>query len=444
MPKQLRAIYNSYANLWWLPGATWLACIAAGAYSLLVGSTGIGVSLIFTSLALLSLIAQFIVIISHFRHKQHRRALAQLGLFVIEGGVLAAIVIPPILFFLAWSHPSADGFAKDLVIPDDTPISKPSAFPRNDAPNTDDAFQQALMVALQTSGSSDASITPSALNFANLHTDAPEILDRYLAASPAWRVFEENGHRFATRRMMISQQWKYNLHGYYTDSTIPQWPKDLPYFQVRFTIGLSGEPWARVTNRVTRIPVSDTANVHLTQKNSLYESRVVVDAAPHLVVELFEQSDARERRITNMALAHLESELAPLVTEPTWSTVKANLQPAAVTFGVPSLEMTGGSGIYDVSIRVNPGEPGFVYLKAFEITKNTPLSQGALIKSSNEFIGWANDPSEQFLSSTHIKVDEGSWGDPYAARFEVWFVPDSGAPERKLLERNFEIEGWQR
>ena len=41
-------------------------------------------------------------------------------------------------------------------------------------------------------------------------------------------------------------------------------------------------------------------------------------------------------------------------------------------------------------------------------------------------------------------IGEGDWGKYYAARFEVWFDPDSGAPERKLLEKNFKIEGWQR
>jgi hypothetical protein len=29
-------------------------------------------------------------------------------------------------------------------------------------------------------------------------------------------------------------------------------------------------------------------------------------------------------------------------------------------------------------------------------------------------------------------------------RFEVWFKPDSTNPERKLAERIFKIEGWQR
>ena len=42
-------------------------------------------------------------------------------------------------------------------------------------------------------------------------------------------------------------------------------------------------------------------------------------------------------------------------------------------------------------------------------------------------------------------IYEGHWGKPYAARFELWFVSDnSGGQEKKLLEKNYKIEGWQR
>ena len=41
-------------------------------------------------------------------------------------------------------------------------------------------------------------------------------------------------------------------------------------------------------------------------------------------------------------------------------------------------------------------------------------------------------------------ISEGDWDKPYAARFEVWFKPDSDETERKLAERVFKIEGWQR
>ena len=51
---------------------------------------------------------------------------------------------------------------------------------------------------------------------------------------------------------------------------------------------------------------------------------------------------------------------------------------------------------------------------------------------------------EKFLYENGFTIYEGDWGKPYAARIEVWFRPDSGQPERKLLERTCKIEGWQR
>lgn len=113
--------------------------------------------------------------------------------------------------------------------------------------------------------------------------------------------------------------------------------------------------------------------------------------------------------------------------------------------GDPSIQLRNSSqpGIYDAEIWVNPGEPGMLYLKAFEVTQGTPLSVNRLRERSNEWAGWSDKPDELFFSNTHFTIYEGDWGKPYAARFEVWFKPDSGAEERKLMEKVFKIEGWQ-
>lgn len=57
---------------------------------------------------------------------------------------------------------------------------------------------------------------------------------------------------------------------------------------------------------------------------------------------------------------------------------------------------------------------------------------------------WSTDISEKFGAKAGFTIYEGDWGKPYAARFEVWFKPDSGKQERKIAERIFKIEGWQR
>ena len=101
-------------------------------------------------------------------------------------------------------------------------------------------------------------------------------------------------------------------------------------------------------------------------------------------------------------------------------------------------------GIYEVEAWVNPGEAGLVYLKAYEVTRNYQLSDERLRAASNERMGWSEDAEELFYSNTNITIYEGDWGQPYAARFELWFLPDSGKRGRKLLERVLKIEGWER
>ena len=103
--------------------------------------------------------------------------------------------------------------------------------------------------------------------------------------------------------------------------------------------------------------------------------------------------------------------------------------------------MEGGD--YQAEVWINPGEPGLIYLKAFEVTRGTQLSSDELRRGSAGRVGWSDDPNKLFYSDTKFTIYEGDWGQPYAARFEVWFVPDSGQAERKLLDRVLKIEGWQ-
>jgi hypothetical protein len=189
----------------------------------------------------------------------------------------------------------------------------------------------------------------------------------------------------------------------------------------------------------------ETRSVKLSSGNRMHESRCVITAGD-LVVEVFEQSRARERCVTKAALDHIEKELNPLAERPDWEAIRASLPSGSTGHGAPSFSLRNASqpGLYDSRIWVNPGESGMVYLKAFEVTRGTPLSVDELEEYSNEWIGWSDNPEDLFFSNTHFTIYEGDWGKPYAARFEVWFIPDGGGAERKLLEEVFKIEGWQR
>ena len=41
-------------------------------------------------------------------------------------------------------------------------------------------------------------------------------------------------------------------------------------------------------------------------------------------------------------------------------------------------------------------------------------------------------------------IKEGSWGDYYAARVELWYMPISGGEPQLLNTAIYKIEGWSR
>lgn len=100
-------------------------------------------------------------------------------------------------------------------------------------------------------------------------------------------------------------------------------------------------------------------------------------------------------------------------------------------------------GMYYYDFWTGKRASGTIYLKAFEITKNYPLSEERLEKNSALKIHNPSDSIRRFGSQDHFTIYEGDWGKPYAARFEVWFRPAAGEDEQKLFEKNFVIEGWQ-
>jgi len=349
-------------------------------------------------------------------------------------------------FSLFMFGPSDDKFADHLSIPDDIEISEPLDWQVEFQDGSEDTFQSRLLTSLLTPGNQDPSVNADVFSLVKLHKNESDILRRYLATSPSWRLFQEKGDLFTTRRWMIGSFWRYSLHGYYIrHNPYFIFNPNLPDFQSRFTLGFSGKPWSKASFKSTQMQQDQTKQLKLSVGNRMNQSHCVITAG-QLIVEIFEQSKAKERRLTKAALVHVEEELRPLTMAPEWSTIQRILPSGAARRGEPTISLRNAlqPGIYDSEIWVNPGEPGMIYLKAYEITREYRLSADRLKERSNEWVGWSNDTSQLFFSNTHFTIYEGDWGKPYAARFEVWFVPDSGGPERKLIEKVFKIEGWQR
>jgi len=200
---------------------------------------------------------------------------------------------------------------------------------------------------------------------------------------------------------------------------------------------------AKVSDRVTRLATTEDK-----QFSQGVESYLVLESKG-AALEIFEQSQSHDRPFTPLALQQIAKEIKAVLSSPVAQQRGFDpslMPPESVKSGDPEIHIENGmqGGIYLVHAYLNPGEPGFTYLKVFEATRNTPLSGDRIPENSTESVGWSDNPGEQFFYSSEITVYEGDWGVYYPARFELWFVPDSGKPERKLIEKIFKVEGWQR
>ncbi len=304
-----------------------------------------------------------------------------------------------------------------------------------------DAYHERLISSFETAGTADVTITPSIPSLAEMSEKHPALLRQYLACHPGWWLHSVGHQEFAIKRWLTWGTWEKSRNGYLS-SFGGKYPEK---FQFRTCIGLSGSPMLR---KVQKLTAGQSASVRLTDGNHLYESQVSWGEAGS-VVELFEQSEAQERRLTKAAIRELEVEFSALMAAANDDgDMMKLLPPHAINpreeGDAPTrLEITGSAGRYRVHLWGNPGELGHYYLKAFEISEGTQLSTRNLELANSEIAGWSTDTTAMFHSSFEAGIYEGKPGKHYGARIEVWFVPDSGSEERKVLTENWRLEGYE-
>ena len=101
----------------------------------------------------------------------------------------------------------------------------------------------------------------------------------------------------------------------------------------------------------------------------------------------------------------------------------------------------GYSG-YDFYMWHKPTEKGEIYIKAFELTQNIRLSQEKLTERTQNKITDLNNKFNLYKGSSVIY--EGTFSNFYPTRFELWFKSESSGIEKKLTEKNYVIDGWDR
>ena len=342
-----------------------------------------------------------------------------------------------------------DKFADDLKLPENVKLAEPekeiSGGFFDDSRHWKNVpgklFQHAVLSAINNGArlADDAKCDIPSLARLLATEKSKAVLLQYLACHQQWRLYPEiDGSLHAVRYFCDSDgEIVPRLHQYYswsmpTDGNGKPRGDSSLRFQFRFDIGFGGKAW----NRSAMYPRDKTE-----REGNNWHTRFWCGSA---LVDIYDESLFPGRQMTAAALDFSEKEFALLLAN--LSDWKKLLPVKSSRMGTPDLVLRDGmqGGIYEAFLWCNPGEKGVVYLKAFEITKGTPLSVGRLKNATVNVSGWSGNPEEQFCSGMHFTIFEGEWNQFYGARFEVWFKPDKGGAERKLFEKNYKIQGWTR
>jgi hypothetical protein len=347
--------------------------------------------------------------------------------------------------------PDHDDFGKDIVAPPDMVLADPES--ELSAPGTEakDTVGDGQMAAASTNAPpmTTNSVSVNAVVLGQFKGPSRRVLLRHLATSSKWFLSEEDGKLLAYRRRVIGGRWRNTLGSYYSSSQVGL---SNAHFQCRVVLAPDGPVLDRPWQRCATYAKANAGEVALRTLRNPYgqglESYLVVRSSAG-AVEIFEQSESANRPFTPLALQEVVQELNMVLNSPTVTATGFDtslMPPESLGPKQPGIAVVKGmqGGIYLVYAYVNPGTEGHVYLKVYEATRNTPLSAERLKPRSVEYTGWSESPEQTFFYNTEVTVYEGDWGTFYPARFELWFVPGAGGPERKLIEKVFRIEGWQR
>jgi hypothetical protein len=179
-----------------------------------------------------------------------------------------------------------------------------------------------------------------------------------------------------------------------------------------------------------------------------FDSVLVVRTAG-ATLTIYEESRQRTRTFTPLALSQLNMEFNSVLSSNIARTQgfdPAFIPKDSVQFGSSEMHLANDftTGLYQIYAYVNPGEDGQVYLKLFKGGGNTPIGDPRdYTGPSTEKVGWSSDPHQQFFYNTMMTMDAGGWTNPFVARFEMWFTPSTGKPDRKLLERYFSVRCFE-
>ena len=273
------------------------------------------------------------------------------------------------------------------------------------------------------------------------------ILFRYLAGNPRWEIREEAGVRYAVRLERVDGEFETTTNGFYSrrENGVVHQTRVLISFGQEYGFGKERENITRTKTGEKDVSVIIEGDHAGTPGNSSY----IIIAGGAIFLEIYDQAPELTRTFTQQVFEDVSAELMDVIAHRD-AIEKDGVLPVPERYPEPLPEKRSFEirddvqpGIYRVTAAVGPDEPGFIFVKAFNVKTGERLSEERVTQRSTRFVGWSEDGKTLFPYSAEVTVYEGDWDSTYEARFELWHHSNDGI-EKKLAEKTRPINGWQR
>lgn len=376
---------------------------------------------------------------------------AELFKRIVVASVVAALWSGAVYFWYWRSfyvfHTDPCRLPTNLTVPTDMVVSDPE--PERDCGKAmfedsslcDDYARTLFRAACATSSLTTVVCDITALDQLNLKN--PELLHRYFAANPAWMLMEDESGCIAVRRYRWTDGYWHNpSSGLCGDFDPPDLKESLKHFESYTAVLLEDAQWD-----VDGIDCRSGERVNI-ETNAWEDDEREIDLVckgETLSLNVMEYGPCCTCRLMQAAFDFTENEFYRLAIAGDWARAKDLLPAGSIKRGPPELRIFRDlAGRYRLETWVNPGEKGKIRLKGFEVTKEIPLTIRGNRTFQAEYIGWSEDSEEKFYANFRFGFHEYSETNDFAVRFEIWFAPANGGPERKLVERVFRVKGKER
>ncbi|HUB25650.1 MAG TPA: hypothetical protein VL992_09480 [Tepidisphaeraceae bacterium] len=309
-----------------------------------------------------------------------------------------------------------------------------------------DVQAEGLFTGTENPTTLPASISLDMPFLADLCGPDEKLLLRHLATSAKWclsRDFIGNQGVFvAQRRFVVGGMWQHPFMNMTFHGT--------GEFAIQLGIGdtdwTTWDEW-RGTDR-TIVQVGDGI-ARLNVKHDIVEldDSYLIVAADSTALEISEEHPGKARPFSAAAIAQLQGEFQAVRSSPIARKRGFDpslMPPESIYRGPQEMHLVNygySENLYQLYAYVNPGESGYVHLKTFDPDGSAILDEFEGPTYGVEYTGWSTDPDEKFLYNPEMVSFPGLdfTFSHYPVKLELWFAPDSGAPERKLMEKWFMI-----